>query len=256
MRASRLLPILPWLFSSLPLMSRGAEAAGDLDPRELDAREKCDSGDVRAGVAQLAQLHAATLNPIYVYRQAQCFQRNGHDENAIERYREYLRRTREVTPKGRQWIETRIRELEASGKAAALVPPPVEVPPTPLPSEPISPGAAPRILPTSAQLAGVKGEPVSPGAPPQILPTSPQLAGVKGEPVSPGVAPGMLPASAQLPRVKGEPVSAGVAGRRGGNVSHVPNVGLALPVRPLPSAGEGGGEVRPPGRTGRFRRRP
>jgi hypothetical protein len=183
MRASRLLPIPLWLFTALPLGSPGAEAAGETDPRELEARERCDSGDVRAGVAQLAQLYVATLNPIYVYRQAQCFQRNGRDENAIERYREYLRRTREVTPKGRQWIESRIRELEASSRAAALVPPPVSVPP-PHPSEPVSPGGPSRIQPASARLQGLKDDPTSGGAAPWVQPPSgpgPRAAGGPGD---------------------------------------------------------------------------
>src|SRR5688500_13978155 len=59
----------------------------DRDPREVEARRLCDSGQVRSGVALLAQLHVETLNPLHVYRQALCFQHNGHDEGAIDRYR-------------------------------------------------------------------------------------------------------------------------------------------------------------------------
>ncbi len=126
MRASRLLPILSGLLLSPATADATATATaepgdGELNPRELAARDKCDDGRTRAGVALFAQLFVETLDPIYIYRQAQCYQRNDHDESAIERYREYLRRRPDASERDRQWIEARIGEIEAKIPGATAV---------------------------------------------------------------------------------------------------------------------------------------
>jgi hypothetical protein len=184
MLASRLLPIpFRLLLITTPLVTLTAAAAraapADPDPRELEAKRLCDAGQVRAGVALLAQLHVETLNPLHVYRQALCFQHNSQDEGAIDRYREYLRRSREVSARTRAWIETRIRELEFHRRPL----------PTPAPSS--SDEAPP---------AGLRPVPAPPTVPPDLTSTTAS--------VPPGLAASLTP----IPRDAGIDSTGAAAG--------------------------------------------
>jgi hypothetical protein len=106
----RLLRLLGLCLLALWSSATAASAAAP-DPRITRARQLCDSGDAHAGVLLYAQIYVQTLQPILVYHQARCYQRNGDDHKAIERYREYLRVSRNLPGKQRDRIEARIQDL-------------------------------------------------------------------------------------------------------------------------------------------------
>jgi hypothetical protein len=95
---------------------RIAEAAPAEDPRVAEARRACAAGHVDRGVDLLASIIADTGDPSAVYNQARCYQQNGRSEEAINRFREYLRIGSKEPPSDRRTAERFIQELEAEIK--------------------------------------------------------------------------------------------------------------------------------------------
>jgi hypothetical protein len=101
------------------------------DPRELEAKKACAAGHVDRGIELLAALFAETGHITYVYNQGRCYQQNGVADQAINRFREYLRRGTSISAADRREVEGFIEELEKQQqrKAEPAVAPPVEPPP-------------------------------------------------------------------------------------------------------------------------------
>jgi hypothetical protein len=116
-----------------------APRAAEPDPREIEARKKCLAGDATSGVALLAELYVETRNATYIYNQARCYQQNGRPAEAIQHFREYLRKAT-VSPDERQSIEGFIKELEGERDRAPSLPPPG---PTAAPAEAAVPPEGP-----------------------------------------------------------------------------------------------------------------
>jgi hypothetical protein len=78
--------------SALPATRAAALAPAPAeDPRPRAALGSCASGDVKKGIAILAELYAETRNPSFVFNQARCYQQNGQLEPARQRFSEYVR---------------------------------------------------------------------------------------------------------------------------------------------------------------------
>jgi hypothetical protein len=93
----------PCLVSTLLLLlAASTSAAASLESKERLARTACLAGDYTKGVAILAEPFVGTMNPTYVFNQGRCFQQNGRNAQAIDRFREYLR------------IGTKLREQEVA----------------------------------------------------------------------------------------------------------------------------------------------
>jgi hypothetical protein len=131
-------------------------SAGPPDPRIMEARKACAAGQVERGVELLAEIVAERNDPNAVYNQARCYQGNGRAEQALSRFREYLRIAPRLRRRERAQVDRFIRELEqeleakarrtaptAAATATAAKPPSAPTPPT-------SPGAA---APTPAAAA-------------------------------------------------------------------------------------------------------
>jgi hypothetical protein len=73
------------------LLTASTAAAASIDSKERQARTACLAGDWAKGVAILAELFVRTEDPTYVFNQGRCFEQNGRNEQAIDRFREYLR---------------------------------------------------------------------------------------------------------------------------------------------------------------------
>jgi hypothetical protein len=106
------------LFVVVAALASGSTARA-ADPRPEEAKVKCLAGDVSGGVALLAELYVATRDTTYLYNQARCYQQNGRTEDAINRFREYLRIQANVAPDERQRVEGYIAELERDRDARA-----------------------------------------------------------------------------------------------------------------------------------------
>jgi hypothetical protein len=144
------------------------------EQRETEARTACAAGRVEAGIEVLAQLLTEYGHPNYIYNQARCYQQNGKAEQAISRFREFLRAAQDISPEERARVERFIKELESElpapppaatpGTEAAPAPNPVAQPEPqpPPPAVVFRPAAAPppersRNLRTAAVALGVLG---------------------------------------------------------------------------------------------------
>jgi hypothetical protein len=138
--------VLSGLLVSPPSLALAAPAR-TREQREADARRACAAGHVDEGVEILADLYAGYSHPNYIYNQGRCYQENGKPEQAIARFREYLRVGTDAPPAVREKVERFIRELEGERQGpppAAMPPPPRD--PVPLPPQPPPPAAAPPIV--------------------------------------------------------------------------------------------------------------
>ena len=129
--------LIPWIAVitclSMPAFGR------DQDPSEIQARKDCLTGKPEDGVALLADLFAKTGNANFLYNQARCYQQNARPEDAINRFREYLRVAKDVTPAEKADVDKQIedcravqaeQEREKEKKAAAGAASPVQPPAT------------------------------------------------------------------------------------------------------------------------------
>jgi hypothetical protein len=127
----------------IALRSTGAAAqqpAPAEDPRPRAALGACSSGDVKRGVAILAELYAETRNPSFVFNQARCYQQNGQLEPARQRFDEYLRVGKNEPPDDLQRAQGYIKEID---DALARQPPPPAPAPVIINNAPApAPGAA------------------------------------------------------------------------------------------------------------------
>jgi hypothetical protein len=104
------------VFLAAALISIGAasvsRAAGD-DAEEHAARKACLSGNYQKGVEILSDLFISTKNPVHIYNQARCYEQNGRCEDAIPRFREYLRKAEGASTDDRVETEKHITDCQA-----------------------------------------------------------------------------------------------------------------------------------------------
>jgi hypothetical protein len=125
-----LCPLLVGAYLAAALPAQAAPARSRTQ-RETDARKACTAGRVDEGIELLAELFAETEHPNYIYNQARCYQENGRNDQAISRFREFLRVAPLTDTEVRARTEHYIQELEGSPRPARQSPPPPE--PRPLP---------------------------------------------------------------------------------------------------------------------------
>jgi hypothetical protein len=120
---SELLCLAPVL---LVLAAPAAHAAGK-EAKERAARKACLSGDYAKGVGLLSDLFIDTEDPNYIFNQARCFEQNSRWEDAIGRFREYLRKATKIGPADRADTEKHISDCQAlldkkEGRSAGTAP--------------------------------------------------------------------------------------------------------------------------------------
>ena len=139
--------------------------------KEKAAKKACATGNFAKGVDILADLFVDTNDFSYVYNQGRCYQQNNRFEQAISRFREYLRKAKDISESDRAETERQIADCEASlPKTAQLAPPPAaSTPPAParhietlLPaSEPTTPEVSNKSAPPTSDGSRGKGLRVS-----------------------------------------------------------------------------------------------
>jgi hypothetical protein len=67
--------------------------AATRDVKERAAKRACLNGDTAKGVQILTELYISSEDPVYLYNQGRCFEQNNRYEEAIGRFREFLRKT-------------------------------------------------------------------------------------------------------------------------------------------------------------------
>lgn len=132
--------------------SASAEKRQSRVVREKVAKKACALGDYQKGEDILADLFVETDDPVYVYNQGRCYQQNSRWEQAIGRFREFLRKAEKMSADERANAEKQIADCEASlAKTSSPVAPPVAAgsPPSSLPAEATPPATPPMMTATS-----------------------------------------------------------------------------------------------------------
>jgi tetratricopeptide (TPR) repeat protein len=89
--------------------------------KEKAAKKACATGDFTKGVDILADLFVETNDFLYVYNAGRCYQQNNRWEQAISRFREYLRKAKDISESDRAETERQIADCEGSlGKTAQV----------------------------------------------------------------------------------------------------------------------------------------
>jgi tetratricopeptide (TPR) repeat protein len=131
-----------------------ARAMGAPDPRELKAREDFAGGRYQEALDLFARLYAESLHPNYLRNIGRCYQNLGQPDRAINSFRDYLHKAKDLSPDEHQEIEGYIKEMEdlksqrAGTPGAADHPTGSAAPVVPLPASgnPGSEAAAPEAI--------------------------------------------------------------------------------------------------------------
>jgi tetratricopeptide (TPR) repeat protein len=179
---SSFLPVLPSAFLAVLALSHPAVAAekGEMSKdQENAARAACLMGDYQRGAEILVKLFIQTRDSTYLYNQGRCYQQNHRWEEALDRFREYLRKNPKLADSTKAEVQQHIAECEAKQSKAEVTPPSPPEPKT------APPGGAPPETPQAGK-AAVAAEAVPAAA-------QPAPAATIGTPVPPP-APAPLPA--------------------------------------------------------------
>jgi hypothetical protein len=127
------------------------------ETQEKMAKKACITGDFRKGVDILGDLYVETNDLTYVYNQGRCFEQNHMWQEALDRFREFERKSPAGASDGAEELGRHIAECQShldAEKAAKVVPiAPVETPPTAVPAAtPQLHDSTPAPLPASTSL--------------------------------------------------------------------------------------------------------
>jgi hypothetical protein len=114
--------------------------------REKLAKKACAAGDFRKGVEILADLYVDTNDVTFVYNQGRCYEQNHQWTGAIDRFREYLRKSPDAKPSVKAETEKHIADCEAlrEQEEPKPVPAPLAAPPEPV-AAPLPPPLPPAV---------------------------------------------------------------------------------------------------------------
>jgi tetratricopeptide (TPR) repeat protein len=94
------------------LLGSAGRAGAQGDPRENEARRECLAGRYQRGIDLLAALFTETRDPNHIFNQGRCYEQNNRPEEAISRFREYLRKSPSLAPAEAAEVQTHIRDCE------------------------------------------------------------------------------------------------------------------------------------------------
>jgi tetratricopeptide (TPR) repeat protein len=140
-----------------PAASRAAGDSGD----ELKARTAFAACEYKEALEIYARLYAETMHPTYLRNIARCHQNLGNPDKAITSFREYLRKSPELSPAQRKEIEGYIAEMEQLKQSQARQPatPPAAPPPAAPPPAATPPETSPALVgPPTVTASGTRDE--------------------------------------------------------------------------------------------------
>src|SRR5664279_1257123 len=82
--------------------------------KERAAKKACAMGEFQKGADILTDLFLDTNDATYVYNQGRCYQQNNRFEQAISRFREYLRKAKDLSDSDRAETERQINDCKES----------------------------------------------------------------------------------------------------------------------------------------------
>ncbi len=125
---------------AVALVLGAARVSAATDARELKAREEFAGGRFQDALDIFARLYAESLHPNYLRNIARCYQKLGQPNRAIDSFRDYLQKAKDVTPDERKEVDGYIKEMEDLKRQQAAAHPAAA--PAALPAAP-EPAAAP-----------------------------------------------------------------------------------------------------------------
>jgi hypothetical protein len=124
----------------------GAGAKESAQQQATRARKACLSGDYQKGVDILTELFIETKDPVMIFNQGRCFEQSSRYQDAISRFEEYLRITKNTGAKDRGEAKEHIVECQAKlDRMRALAPAPAMAP-TAVPAPVVVPETAAPVL--------------------------------------------------------------------------------------------------------------
>ncbi len=129
---------------------------------ERTAKKACAEGDFKKGVSILADLYVHSNDPTYIFNQGRCYEQNHQWVSAIDRFREFLRKARNLSPAERKETDEHIAECkrlqqeEEGENAPAPEPHRLIVPPIPQPVPTVAPQTQPSHPTITAPVAPAK----------------------------------------------------------------------------------------------------
>jgi hypothetical protein len=138
-----------------------AWGAGSKEPRQqraIQARKACLSGDYQKGVDILVELFIETKDPLMIFNQGRCFEQSSRYDEAISRFDEYLRVTKNSDAKDRGDAKEHIADCQAKlDRTRALAPSPTPAPEMPQPQATPEPSASILEIPHAEPVAEGRG---------------------------------------------------------------------------------------------------
>lgn len=145
--AYAILAFLVVVFGTAP--ARAAKRSASRQAKENAARKACLTGDFRTGIDLLADLFIETKDQNNIYNQGRCFEQNGKNDQAVLRFKEYLRKAKNLPKSESEAVLGKIEELQGAARKHE-----VEAVPAPTPPPSATQAAAPSpALPPSAAVA-------------------------------------------------------------------------------------------------------
>jgi hypothetical protein len=91
---------------------KGAHEDANEEAKVRAARKACLSGNYKKGVEILSDLFVTTEDPVFIYNQGRCFEQSGRCEEAINRFREYLRKAKKTSVDAKADAEKHIADCK------------------------------------------------------------------------------------------------------------------------------------------------
>jgi tetratricopeptide (TPR) repeat protein len=105
--------LLAATLTSVFLLGIAPARAQQADPRESQSRGECLAGRFQAGVDLLAQMFVETGDANYIYNQGRCYEQNGRYAEAIPRFREFLRKAKNLSADDKAEVNGHIADCQA-----------------------------------------------------------------------------------------------------------------------------------------------
>jgi len=133
--------------------------AASREAKERAAKKACLNGDPVKGVSLLTDLYVDTLDPTFIYNQGRCFEQNSRYEEAIGRFREFLRKAQDWSEADKADAQKHIADCQAVLRNSDVSPvhtdaPKAAEPMAPAPQSPVQAPTPPSqakvdVMPTS-----------------------------------------------------------------------------------------------------------
>ena len=137
----------------------------NVESKERAAKKACLVGDVEKGVEILADLYVDTNDATYIYNQGRCFEQNGKNDQAVLRFKEYLRKAKDLPQTENDAVLKKIDDLQSGQRAGQPAPATLVAPAAPVPAAAAIPPSA-AVATTPAPLGITQPSPEPQESPP------------------------------------------------------------------------------------------